>query len=110
MTKHGHAHPLPGDRRFEHVHPYPVEPEHAALPPEQAHPDMAGVERAPEPGSPTDYRRAAAELREQAAWHRRMAEATDRSAAELETRAEQDKQQPPSQTERVRRLLEGGLS
>jgi hypothetical protein len=99
-------------RRFEHTHNIrpALREQHAATPLELAHPDMAGVARAPEPGSPADYRRAAAELREQAAHFRAQADRCEHEAAKLEAQAARDELEPPSEAERIRRLLEGGLS
>lgn len=139
MTEHTHAHPLPDGRRFEHVHrlapvcpscgstvthwrelpepPYgwacpecgaPL-PDHGAIPLAEAHPDMADVAQAPAPGSPADLHQQALFAREQAAWHRARADEYERRAAELDAQAERDRQHPPDESERVRRLLEGGL-
>jgi hypothetical protein len=108
MTEYAHAHSMPGGRRFEHGHRVDEVPlaDHEALSLATAHPDLADVAHAPEPGSPADYRRAAAELRERAAHFRDQADRCERSAGELEAQATRDEQSPPDTSERLRRLFE----
>jgi len=72
--------------------------------------DLADVAHASEPGSPEDLRRRAANLRESAAYHRDVAARHEQMAAELEAQAARDEQSPPDTSERLRRLLDGGLS
>jgi hypothetical protein len=112
MTEYEHAHPLPGGRRFEHTHNIrpALREAHAAAPLELAHPDMAAVARAPVPGSPAELREHAEQLRGEAEELDARARALRTRAAELDERADADEQQPPSEAERVRGLLEGGLS
>lgn len=108
MTEYGHAHPLPGGRRFEHVHNIrpALREAHTAKPLVEAHPDMAAVAAAPMPGSPADLQRDAALWREKAAELRARAAAADREAERLEALATADEEHPPSTEERIRRLFE----
>jgi hypothetical protein len=71
VTSYTHAHLLPDGRRFEHGHRVEEMPlaDHEALALAEAHPELAGVEQAPAPGSPEAMMQRAAELRERAAWH-----------------------------------------
>jgi hypothetical protein len=110
-SEYAHAHPMSGGRRFEHVHPIrpAVAAEHAALRLGSAHPELADVERAPEPGSPEDLRNQAHLLRVEAADFRRRAGALDEQAERLERQAAANEQAPPDTGERFRRLLDGGL-
>jgi hypothetical protein len=100
-----HGHPIGDGRRFEHVHALPSRGHRAATLAE-AHPDL---QVGPPPGSPADLRRQAQEWWEQALLLRRQADQAEARHDELLARADQDEQTPPSESERVRRLLEGGL-
>jgi hypothetical protein len=106
-----HDHPMADGRQFNHVHRVDpaVRANHQALMLGLAHPELADVEQAPEPGSPADLRRAATELRERAAHFRDQADRCEHEAAKLEAQATRDEQSPPDTSERLRRLLEGGL-
>jgi hypothetical protein len=111
MSEFSHAHPMPEGRRFEHTHnvrPALLE-EHAAKPLAEAHPGMRAVAEAPETGTPPWLRQLAESKRDRAAWHREQAEQLEREADELEHGADRDEQEPPSEQERIRRLLDGGL-
>jgi hypothetical protein len=72
----------------------------------QAHPELAGVEQAPAPGSPADYRLEAIRLHQQAEWHRGQAIELNRRVTELELRANRDELAPPDAGEQLRRLLD----
>jgi hypothetical protein len=128
-TAFAHAHPIGEGRRFEHTHSLPAEQleqgtapsadlagrshvaavlerEHAAKPLAEAHPDMADVARAPAPGSPADLRRQAGELAVEADRLRHEAARVEQRARALLLRADHDERHPPTESERLRGLLE----
>lgn len=102
-----HSHPFEDGtgRQFEHTHEV-ASRGHRVAPLAEAHP---GLEVGPPPGSPADLRRQAGEWLERASSLRAEADQAAHRAAELEAQAVQDEQAPPSESERVRRLLERGL-
>jgi len=105
---YSHDHPMPDGRRFEHAHSLDEAPleAHEALSLAEAHPDLAGVEQAPPPGSPADLRAEADRLRGEAADLAARAMHLRDQAAELDARAAQDEREPPDAGERLRRLVE----
>jgi hypothetical protein len=109
VTEYSHSHPLPAGRRFEHVHRVDASAraDHETLPLGLAHPDMAGAAWAPVPGSPADLRQHAGQLYGEANELEAQARALRARAAGLEALADADEQKPPTEAERVRRLLEG---